>query len=152
MIVYATDEDLAIRAPADFLAICPRDQVLVAGLDGLFLTTDPWTLRSPSVDFAGAGLTPGQIIRLAGSSLFSAQGELYAIVSAGPGGLTLRRKGQCSGVGRPPSFTANVMGIEFEVRTFGPQIDRACSDLNLRFGIDEAIPGRTSCDLRDPES
>ncbi len=66
MIAYATDEDVAIRAPADFAALCPKDQVLAAGTDGLFLPSDPWTLRSPSVDFAASGLMPGQVIRLAG--------------------------------------------------------------------------------------
>ena len=60
MIAYATDEDLAIRAPADFLALCPKDQVVAAGADGLFLPDDPWTLRSPSVNFAGAGASPGR--------------------------------------------------------------------------------------------
>ena len=145
MIAYATDEDLAIRAPADFLALCPKDQVVAAGSDGLFLPDDPWTLRSPSVNFAVVGASPGQVVRLTGQA-FGTQGELYAVDLVGPGGLTLRQKGQEPGVGRPPSLGS---GIEFVIRTLVPQIRRAVEDLHLRFGIDEAVPGRRSVDLRD---
>ena len=146
MIAYATDEDIAIRAPADFLALCPKDQVVVAGFDGVFLPSDPWTLRSPSVNFAEAGLSPGQVVRLAGATVAEAQGDLFVVASIGPGGLTLRQKGQAPGVGRPPALGT---GVGFLVRTFAPQINRAVADLDCRFGIDEAVVGRRSCDLRD---
>ena len=145
MIAYATDEDLAIRAPADFLALCPKDQVVAAGADGLFLPDDPWTLRSPSVNFAGVGASPGQVIRLTGQA-FGTQGELYAVDRVGPGGLTLRQKGQEPGAGRPPSVGS---GVEFVIRTLIPQIHRATEDLKFRFRIDEAVAGRRSVDLRD---
>ena len=149
MIAYATDEDVAIRAPADYLALCPKDQVSVAGTDGLFLPSDLWTLRSPSINFIGAGLIPGQVVRLSGLPVFGPQGDLFAIASVGPGGLTLRRKGQKQGVGRPPSPMSGLSGVEFIVRTLTPQIDRASEDLNHRFGIDEAVVGRRSSDLRN---
>ena len=145
MIAYATDEDLAIRAPADFLALCPKDQVVAAGSDGLFLPDDPWTLRSPSINFAEVGASPGQVVRLTGK-VFGSQGELYAVDSVGSGGLTLRQKGQESGAGRPPSVGSS---IEFMIRTLIPQIHRATEDLNFRFGIDETVVGRRSVDLRD---
>ena len=152
MMTYVTDEDVALRAPADFLALCPKDQVVAAGTDGLFLPSDPWTLRSPSVDFAGAGLAPGQVARLAGPPAFGPQGELFAVAAVGPGGLSLRRLGQAPGVGRSPALAAEVLGVEFVVRTLAPQLGRACADLNLRFGIDEAAPGRRPCDLRAPRA
>jgi len=152
MIVYATDEDIAIRAPADYLALCPSDQLLASGTDGLFLASDLWTLRSPSVDFAGSGVLPGQVIRLGGAAVAGAHGELYVIAVIGSGGLTLRRVGQAPGVGRPPAPLSGLSGVEFVVRTLAPQIDRASYDLNHRFGIDEAVTGRRSADLRDPRS
>lgn len=152
MITYATDEDVALRAPADFLALCPRDQVVAAGPDGLFLASDPWTLRSPAVDFAAAGLAPGQVARLAGQPAAGPQGELFAVAAVGPGGLTLRRIGQGPGVGRPPAPATEVLGVDFAVRTLAPQLARASADLALRFGVDEAIPGRRSSDLRDPRT
>ena len=123
MIAYATDEDLAIRAPADWLALCPKDQVVVAGTDGLFLATDPWTLRSPTVNFADAGLLPGQVVRLAGQLAYSLQGDLYVVASVGPSGLSLRQKGQAPGVGRPAG--SRDLGVEFTVRTLTPQLNRA---------------------------
>ena len=152
MIAYATDEDVAIRAPADFVALCPSDQVLAAGTDGLFLPSDPWTLRSPAVDFAATGLVPGQVVRLVGTGGGGSLGELYAVGTVGPGGLMLRRIGQGPGVGRPPCSVAGLASVEFMVRTLDPQIARASNDLNLRFGIDEAMGGRSSCDLRNPRA
>ena len=149
MTTYATDEEVAIRAPADFLALCPKDQTLTFGTDGVFLASDPWTLRSPSVNFAATGLLPGQVVRLSEQSEFGPDGEFFAVDVVGPGGLTVRRKGQCSGVGRPPSPASGLSGVEFVVRTLSPQIDRASYDLNLRFGIDEMIAGRRSSDLWD---
>ena len=148
MIAYATDEDIAIRAPADFLALCPKDQVVVAGTDGLFLATDPWALRSPTINFAEVGAAAGQIVRLTGSSAYSVQGDLYAVASVGPGGLILRQKGQDPGQGRPPKVAS---GVEFAIRTLIPQINRASIDINSRFGfgIGDAAGGRRPRDLRD---
>jgi len=150
MTTYATDEEIALRAPADFLALCPKDQTLAFGTDGILLLTDPWTLRSPTINFAAMGLMPGQVVRLSEPSTFGPDGEFFAVDVVGPGGLTLRRKGQASGVGRPPSPTLGLSGVEFVVRTLSPQLDRASYDLNLRFGIDETIAGRRSCDIQDP--
>lgn len=150
MIPYANDEDVALRAPADFGVLCPKDQVVVQGRDGLLLTADPWTLRSPSVNFAEAGLVAGQMIRLVGLPAFGPAGDFFAVDAAGPGGLTLRRQGQRSGAGAPPSPPDGAAGVEFAIRTLAPQIEQACRDLNRRFGIAEAIGGRRPEDLLDP--
>ena len=147
MSAYATDEDIAIRVPADFLALCPKDQVAAAGLDGVFLPDDPWTLRSPTINFTEAGVSPGQVVRLTGKAGFGVQGDLYAVERVGPGGLTLRQKGQAPGAGRPPAVGS---GVEFVIRTLIPQIQQATADLNCRFGIDEAVVGRWSTDHRNP--
>jgi hypothetical protein len=150
MIVYATDEDIALRASTDFSALCPRDQVLAAGSDGVFSTTDPWTLTSISVDFAAFGLVPRQLARLTKpSASFGANGEFFAIQAVATGAITLRRKGQPAGVGQPPAPQAGLSNVEFVVRTLGPQIQLASYDLDRRFGIDDAIAGRRSVDLHD---
>ena len=151
MIPFATDEDIAVRASGDFEALCPRDQVVAAGNDGAFNPGSPWTLVSASVDFLGQGLRAGQVARLGRpASSFGANGELFAIESVATGAITLRRKGQPCGVGQPPAPAAGLTGVEFSVRTLGPQIGRASYDLDARFGIDDRVAGRRSVDLGDP--
>ena len=97
--VYACDEDIALRASADFAILCPKDQCLAYGTDGAFN----------------------------------------------------RRKGQAAGIGQPASPPVGVSGVEFTALTLGPQIVRASYDLNRRYGIDDLIAGRRSCDLFDPQ-
>ena len=151
MTVYATDEDIALRASTDFSALCPRDQLLASGTDGAFLASDPWTLRSTTVNFQAFGLAPGQVVRLTKpTTSFGAGGEHFAILSVSTGAITLRRKGQLPGLGQPPSSSGGLLNVEFAVRTLRPQIELACYDLDRRFGIDGAIAGRRSADLRDP--
>ena len=150
-IVYATDEDIALRAPADFAILCPRDQKLAAGSDGTFLPNDPWTLRSASVDFSARGLAPGQVVQLTKpTATFRPPGESLVVVSVAPGAVTLRRKGQPAGAGQPPGPSAGLAGVEFAIATLGPQIERASYDLNRRYGVDYLVMGRRASDLYDP--
>src|SRR3979490_926904 len=94
-IVYATDEDIALRASADFPILCPRDQKLAAGTDGRFDPSHRWTLRSAIVDFEACGLEAGQVIQLIKPvTSFRPPGEVMVIVSGAPGAATRRRKGQ----------------------------------------------------------
>lgn len=133
---YATDEDVAVAAPADFLLICPRDQVLAAGQDGSFLGAEPWTLRSATIDFAGTGAGPGGVVVLLGpSSAFAAPGEVLGIAAAGAGTVELRRKGLAAGRGRPPGPAAGLSGVEFLVPTLEPQLAAAAGELGWRFGL-----------------
>jgi len=150
MTVYATDEDIALRASTDFSSLCPRDQVFAVGTDGVFAASDLWTLTSASVDFAAFGLTPGLLVRLTKpTTAFGPNGELFAIQSVATGAITLRRKGQAVSVGQPPAPIGGLSGVEFAVRSLGPQIELASYDLDRRFGIDECVPGRRSVDLHD---
>jgi hypothetical protein len=152
MIVYAVDEDIALRSSTDFSALCPRDQLLACGQDGVFAASDLWTLTSPSVDFLAYGLAPGQLARLTKPTLtFGSNGELFAIESVATGAITLRRKGQLAGIGQPPSPPGGLNNVEFTVRSLGPQIQLASYDIDRRFGIDDAIAGRRSVDLYDPQ-
>lgn len=149
--VYATDEDIALRAAGDFPLLCPRDQKLAEGTDGAFGPTDPWTLTSDAVDFAAQGLTPGLVVQLLKpTSLFAPPGEAFAVHAVAPGAITLRRKGQATGMGQPPGPPFVQTGISFLVATLAPQIERASYDLNRRYGIDDLIAGRRSVDLYDP--
>jgi hypothetical protein len=150
MSVYATDEDIALRASTDYSSLCPRDQLLAVGTDGVFAASDPWTLTSASVDFAAFGLKPGLLARLTKpTTAFGPNGELFAIHSVATGAITLRRKGQAVGVGQPPSPQGGLTGVEFAVRSLGPQLALASYDMDRRFGIDDCIPGRRSVDLHD---
>lgn len=146
---YANDEDIALRASADFALLCPKDQCLAYGTDGVF--SDPWTLTSQSVDFQANGVAPGRIVRLTQPvSVYKPPGEAFAVVSVAPNTVVLRRKGQPPGVGQPAGV-ASSSGVEFTVATLGPQIARAGYDLNRRYGIDDLIAGRRPCDLFDPQ-
>ncbi len=149
--VYATDEDIAIRAPADFPILCPKDQKLAAGADGSFSASLPWTLTSSSVDFSACGLTPGKILLLTKPvATFKPPGEALVVVSTAPFAVTLRRKGLGSGAGQPPAPPSGLTGVEFAAVTLGPQIECSSYDLNRRYGIDDQVPGRRVVDLYDP--
>jgi len=148
---YATDEDIALRASADFALLTPRDQCLAAGEDGLFLVNDPWTLQSPTVDFLGNGLTPGNVVRLTQPvSYYRPPGDSFVVASVAANAVTLRRKGQAAGVGQPASPPGGVAGVKFEAATLGPQVASAGDELNRRYGIDALVAGRRPCDLFDP--
>ncbi len=149
MIVYASDEDVAIRAPSDFALLCPKDQVLASGGDGAFAAGDRWTLTSATVNFAAAGLAPGQVVQITrtGGGL-RATPDALVVQSVGNAGVVLRRKGQPAGAGQPPSPQGGMPGVEFLVATLQPQINRACDDLNRRLGL--GSPGRRPEDLGDP--
>lgn len=147
---YANDEDIALRASADFAILCPRDQCLAYGRDGVF-SSDLWTLTSPSIDFQGNGLTPGHLVRLTQPvGVFKPPGDTFVAVSIAPNTVTLRRKGQPARVGQPPSVPGGVVNVEFTATTLDPQISRASYDLNRRYGIDDLVSGRRSCDMFDP--
>ena len=148
--VYATDEAVSLRAPADFALLCPRDQVLAAGTDGVFDPSDRWTMFSPSVNFSLQGVAPGQVVQLLGPiTIFRPPGDVLIVDSVAQGSIVLRRKGQAAGVGQPPSPPSGGIGVEFLIATLGPQIENASYDLNRRFGIDDLIAGRRSSDLYD---
>lgn len=149
-IAYATDEDIALRASADYAILCPRDQCLAGARDGCF-GDDPWTLTSQSVDFLTEGLAPGQVVRLTQPvGIFKASGEAFVVSSVARNAVKLRRKGQPDGVGKPPGPEGGVQNVEYSVTTLAPQIALAGYDLNRRFGIDDRIDGRRPSDLFDP--
>lgn len=144
--VYCTDENIALRAWGDFVAICPPSQKLAAGGDGVVLPSDRWTLSSAAVDFAAAGVIPGCVVWLKLGNTFGSQGEIFAVNSVAGGTVTLRRMGQTASVGQPPAPAAGLTGIAFSVLTFSSQIDMASYDANHFFGIDPnsatKYPGR----------
>jgi hypothetical protein len=149
--IYATDEDIALRASADFAILCPRDQSLAVGLDGVFYPSDRWTLQSASVDFTAQGVLPGQVVQLLGpTSTFRAPGEGLVVVATSGHAVTLRRKGQPAGSGQPPSPVGGLVGVEFLTATLAPQIQSASVEVNNRVGASSLVPGRTPADLLDP--
>lgn len=133
---YATDEDLATRLQADYTAICPRDQKLAEGTDGVIAATDRWFLTSHTVDFENQGVLPGHVVHLSKpQTVFRAPGEDLVVESTSPAGLRLRRKGQLPGVGQPPAPLEGLIGIEFLILTLSPQVLEASYDLERRFGL-----------------
>ena len=148
--VYATDENLAIRAAGDYAVLCPEWQKLAGAVDGAFAPGDPWTLASASTDFAAAGVAPQNVVLLRGPKpAFKGGGELLAVDSAAAGSVTLRRLGLPAGAGLPPATAAGLSGVDFWIASFGPQIEEESFILNRRFAIDPATPGRQPADLND---
>ncbi|QEH38653.1 hypothetical protein OJF2_72590 [Aquisphaera giovannonii] len=149
-VVYATDENLAVRASGDFAFLCPTWQKLAWGNDGVLAASSPWVLRSASVNLSGAGVGPGHVALLSKpTTTFKGSGELFAVDAVAGDTMTLRRLGLDSGAGQPPSPAADLSGVEFLVTTLAPQIEEASFDLNQRLSIDPLVPGRTPGDLRD---
>ncbi len=148
--VYATDENIAIRAGGDFSMLCPDWQKLAYGSDGAFAAGSPWVLSSPSVDFLAAGVTQQHVVLLRKpNTVFKGGGELLAVDSASDSGVVLRRLGAALSVGQSPAPAAGLTGVEFLIATFDPQIEEASFDLNRRYWIDPNIPGRTPADVYD---
>lgn len=148
---YCTDESILIRVPGDFIAICPSDQRMALGLDGVTDATG-WLLTSPSVDFSTRGIQPGMVCLLSGGKpAIKPPGEAMIIASLSGPGLVLRRRGMASGVGDLPGGAANLTGLTFNLPTLLPQIRKASYDLNRRYGVDDLVYGRRQVDLFDPQ-
>lgn len=149
-VVYCTDEDLAAAVRMDFVALSAKAPQLAYGTDGYFDLADPWTLVSPSVDFAANGVASNMVVHLkkgnrGGKAAYVGGGELYAIDSATATTLALRGVGLAAGVGHPPGFGA-VTDVEYGVRTLATVIEDVAFELNERYHVDPAVaseaPGR----------
>jgi hypothetical protein len=153
--VYATDEDIAVRAGADFITLCPIWQQMAAGADGVFAAGSPWALSSVSVNFGANKVQPNQVVLLsAPKTQYPGGGQLLAVDSVSTDGttLTLRRLHKDLDVGQPPAPGAGLIGVVFLISTLDPQTEEVSFELKRRFGIDENIIARGSSwiyDLRD---
>jgi len=153
--VYATDEDIAVRAGGDWFLLAPAWQQMAAGTDGYFQAANPWVLHSTATNFGSNGVSPNQVVQLsAPKANFPGGGQLLAIDSVSTDGtnLTLRRLHKDLNVGQPPAPAAGLTGVTFTINTLDPQIEEASFDIKRRFGIDETIAYRSSTwifDLRD---
>jgi hypothetical protein len=148
--VYATDENIAIRASGDFAVLCPDWQKLAYGADGAFVAGAPWVLTSASVDFAAAGVTAQHVVLFRKpSTSFKGSGELLAVDSATASAVVLRRLGSALNVGQPPAPAGGLAGVEFLIATLDPQIEEASFDLNRKLMIDPNVAGRTPADVYD---
>jgi hypothetical protein len=146
--VYATDEDVCVRATGDFVVLCPDWQKQAYGKDGVFASGDPWTLTSATVDFGAAGVAAGMVVSLTQpKTTFKGSGDLLAVDAVAGSSVTLRRIGAASGLGSPPGPAAGVTGVEFTVPTMAPQIEEASYSLNRQWNIDANLPGRSPTDM-----
>jgi hypothetical protein len=153
--VYATDEDILVKASGDFMTLAPAWQCMARGTDGFFNPDSPWTLYSTAVNFGTNGVSPNQVVALtAPKSQYPGGGDFLAIdsVSADGTNVTLRRPYKDLGIGMPPAPAAGLTNIAFTITTFDPQTASASFDIKRRFGIDENITFRDSTwiyDLQD---
>ncbi len=153
--VYATDEDIAVRAGGDWFMLAPAWQCMAAGTDGYFSSGTPWVLHSTATNFGSNGVSPNQVVQLSGPKAnYPGSGQFLAIDSVSTDGtyLTLRRLHKDLNVGQPPAPAAGLTGVTFTINTLDPQTEEASFDIKRRFGIDELIAYRSSTwvyDLRD---
>src|SRR5580704_10785750 len=90
--VYATDEDILVKASGDFMTLAPAWQCMAKGTDGFFNSGQPWVLNSTAVNFATNGVTANQVVCLsAPKSQYPGGGDLLAIDSVSGNTITLRR-------------------------------------------------------------
>ena len=138
--VYADDEDIAVRVGADYANLCPHDQLLAQGTDGVFLNSNQWQLSSTSNNFASQGVATGNVIRLTGpATLYKGLGNKYAVSAVSGNAVTLRNIGQLDGIGLPPGPLAGQAGVAFVIATLGPQLEDASYQLNTQYGIDPSF-------------
>ncbi len=149
-ITYASDEDAYAIGGADFGVICPENNLIAKGVDGVFATGDLWTLTSATNDFTAQGAKSGQILQLLGPSVAYKQPQFLAVESVSGSSCTLRRAGFAVGIGVPPGPVGGLIGITFKILTLYPQLENAAYDLNDQFGIDENIPWRAPLAVYDP--
>jgi hypothetical protein len=151
--VFATDEDIAVRAGGDFITLCPGWQQMAYGIDGAFAAGSPWVLTSTATNFAANNVQPNQVVWLsAPKTQYPGGGVLLAIDSVLGSSLTLRRLHKDLNVGNPPAPAAGLTGVTFTINTLDQQTEEASFDIKRRFGIDETIVDRASSwvfDLRD---
>jgi hypothetical protein len=151
--VYATDEDIAVRAGGDFITLCPNWQQMAYGTDGLFAPGSPWVLNSTATNFEANNVAPNQVVWLSQpKTQYPGGGVLLAIDSVLGTSVTLRRLHKDLNVGQPPAPAAGLANVTFTINTLDPQTEEASFDIKRRFGIDENIVERTSSwiyDLRD---
>jgi hypothetical protein len=140
--VYATDEDVAVRAGGDFAILCPPWQQMASGTDGVFAPGAPWVLSSASVNFQSNGVNPNNVVLLsAPKSQYPGGGQLLAIDSVSANTIALRRLHKDLNVGQPPAPAAGLSAVTFAINTLDPQIEEASYDLKRRFAIDDTTGG-----------
>jgi hypothetical protein len=146
--LWCTDEDIAVRAPDDFVALCPT--VFASGTDGVLSALTPWLLQSASVDLQAIGLSSGWIVQLAkkGSALGSS-GSLFAVDSVAPNQATLRRPGFAAGSGLAPG-AGGLSSVTWKVYTYRPQIEELTYDLRQRYGVDDTFDMTAGTFVYDP--
>jgi hypothetical protein len=151
--VYASDEDIAVKAGGDFVTLCPSWQQMASGTDGFFTAGSPWVLNSTLTNFETNGVAPNQVVCLSQpKSQYPGGGQLLAIDSVSGTTITLRRLYKELNVGQPPAPAAGLTNVTFVINTLDPQSSEASFDIKRRFGIDERIVARNSTwiyDLRD---
>jgi hypothetical protein len=148
--VYATDEDLFIRAVGDWATLAPAANALASAADGVFSIADPWTLISSSTNFAAAGVKPQHIVQLtAPRTIYKGVGDFLVVDSVDVNSVVLRRVRNVSRTGFAPGPANGVTGVVFYISSLDPQIEQESYTLNQRYAIDPSTPGRAPSDAKD---
>jgi hypothetical protein len=148
--VYATDEDIAVRAGGDFVTLCPAWQCMASGVDGSF-ASNGWVLTS-AVNFTTNNVMPNQVVRLSGGTpkgSFPGGGQLLAIDSVSGNTIVLRRLHKDLNIGNPPAPAGGLTAVTFTINTLDPQTEEASFDIKRQFAIDESDSSRSSTSLFD---
>jgi hypothetical protein len=157
---FCSDEDVYLEVPGDYPLLVPKSQKKASGTDGS-ITAGSWTLTSTAVNFANRGVAAGMMVFLGGArgsaaaGLFGVSGgpsnlggEAFVVDGVSGMSLTVRRPGDVSGGGEPPTST-NLTNITFAVVTVRPQIKSESDWIRGQIDWDEAADLIDADDLRE---
>ncbi len=147
--IYATDEDVYVAAPGDFVLVVPKSSTLASGSDGVINPGTPWAFTSASNNFQAQGVTPGMILQLEGTPGVFKRPQTVAIDSVVGNVLTLHRCGFAIGQGMPPGPPAGATGISFTIASLYPQLEAAAFELDQQFAVDPNLPNRQPGNMTD---
>lgn len=135
---FATDEDVAIRVPADYVLIVPEDQMLAQGDDAFLAPDDPWVLETGLADLGSRGIGRGNVVLVTyRADDPGGPDDTFAVESVELTRLRLRRKGQAAGTGAPPAAQFTGRRLRYSIPTLAPQLALLSDELDARFNIAE---------------
>lgn len=146
--LYCTDEDILDLVKGDFAGLLPEAQCMASGSDGVFLSSDRWTLTVASTpDFGDRGLAAGHVVLFEELNPRIKNDALVVVSADGPNCL-LRRAGLTPGLGEPPAPAAGASAVNYTCKTALPQITQAVFDLNRRYRIGSSVQLLSFSDFR----
>lgn len=147
--LYCDDDDLLRAAPLDFARLVPGHQAVAVGSDGYVPEDAPRRLASASADFVTSGVRADMVCTVRQQNSQNAT-DVLVVAGVAAGYLDLRRPGMADGEGAAIGVPGASTGLAYRVVTATAQIQLATDQLNLEYGVDRLVDGRTFADAYNP--